>query len=148
MACGGSQARGRIRAVAAGLHYSHSKTGSEPCLQPTPQLTEMPEIESVSSWVLVRFVNCCAVAGTPRMVLIYTRFSRNAATLFIEEKYIFFFFAWNATKVFSPSDMQFMLFESPVQPNCICLHLYLLHLQCILIAKCLRKNYFQYLFES
>ena len=36
---GGSQARGPIGAVAAGLHHSHSNTGSEPCLRPTPQLT-------------------------------------------------------------------------------------------------------------
>ena len=35
-AYGGSQARGRIRATAAGLHHSHSNTGSEPHLQPTP----------------------------------------------------------------------------------------------------------------
>jgi len=40
-ACGGSQARGRIRAMAAGLRQSHSNVGSEPCLQPTPQLTAM-----------------------------------------------------------------------------------------------------------
>jgi len=39
MAYGGSQARSLIRAVAAGLHQSHSNTGSEPHLQPTPQLT-------------------------------------------------------------------------------------------------------------
>ena len=39
MACGGSQARGLIGAVAAGLHQSHSNAGPEPCLQPTPQLT-------------------------------------------------------------------------------------------------------------
>ena len=38
---GGSQARGRIRAVAAGLRQSHSNVGSEPCLQPTPQLRAM-----------------------------------------------------------------------------------------------------------
>ena len=31
-ACGGSQVRGRIRAAAAGLHHSHSNTGSEPHL--------------------------------------------------------------------------------------------------------------------
>ena len=36
-----SQTRGRIRAVAAGLHHSHSNAGSEPSLQPTPQLTAM-----------------------------------------------------------------------------------------------------------
>ena len=40
VASGGSQARGLIRAVAADLHHSHSNTGSEPCLWPTPQLTE------------------------------------------------------------------------------------------------------------
>ena len=35
-----SQARVKlIRAAAAGLHHVHSNTGSEPCLQPTPQLT-------------------------------------------------------------------------------------------------------------
>ena len=38
-AYGGSEARGRIGAVAAGLHHSHNNWGSQPCLQPTPQLT-------------------------------------------------------------------------------------------------------------
>ena len=38
-AYGGSQARGPIGAVAAGLHQSHSNAGSKPSLQPTPQLT-------------------------------------------------------------------------------------------------------------
>ena len=39
-AYGGSQARGLIRAVAAGLHQSHSNVGvgSEPHLRPTPPL--------------------------------------------------------------------------------------------------------------
>ena len=37
-AYGGSQARGCIGAVASGLHQSHSNLGSEPHLQPTPQL--------------------------------------------------------------------------------------------------------------
>jgi len=32
MAYGGSQARGQIGAVAAGLHHSHSNVRSEPCL--------------------------------------------------------------------------------------------------------------------
>ena len=39
VAYGGSQARGRIRATAASLHHSHSNVGSEPHLQPTPQLS-------------------------------------------------------------------------------------------------------------
>ena len=38
-ACGGSQARGLIRAMAADLCQSHSNARSEPRLQPTPQLT-------------------------------------------------------------------------------------------------------------
>ena len=42
-AYGGSQARGRIGAVATGLHQSHSNVGSEPRLQPTPQLTATPD---------------------------------------------------------------------------------------------------------
>ena len=40
MAYGGSQAKGKIRAVAAGLCHSHSNAGQEPHLQPTPQLME------------------------------------------------------------------------------------------------------------
>ena len=40
---GGSQARGRIRATAAGLRHSHSHTRSEPRLQRTPQLTATPD---------------------------------------------------------------------------------------------------------
>ena len=42
MPYGGSQARGLIGAVAAGLRQSHSNEGSEPCLQPTPQFMAMP----------------------------------------------------------------------------------------------------------
>ena len=36
---GSSQARGQIRAAAAGLCHSHSNAGSEPHLQPMTQLT-------------------------------------------------------------------------------------------------------------
>ena len=42
-AYGGSQARGPVRAIAAGLCQSHSNMGSEPHLKPTPQLTAMPD---------------------------------------------------------------------------------------------------------
>jgi len=38
MAYEGSQARDLIGAVAAGLHHSHSNSGSEPHLRRTPQL--------------------------------------------------------------------------------------------------------------
>ena len=42
-ACESSQARGRIGAVATDLHGSHSNSGSEPKLQPTPQRTATPD---------------------------------------------------------------------------------------------------------
>ena len=38
---GGSQARGQIGDVAAGLHHNHSSAGSELRLRPTPQLMAM-----------------------------------------------------------------------------------------------------------
>ena len=40
---GGSQARGPIGGTAARLHHSHSSVGSEPPLQPTPQLVATPD---------------------------------------------------------------------------------------------------------
>ena len=40
---GCSQARGQIKDVATGLGHSHSNMGSEPYLQPTPQLTATPD---------------------------------------------------------------------------------------------------------
>ena len=43
MAHGGFQARGPIGAVAASLCQSHGNVESEPCLQPTPQLTATPD---------------------------------------------------------------------------------------------------------
>ena len=43
MAYGGSQARGQIGAVAAGLHQCHSNLGSKLHLLPTPQLMAMPD---------------------------------------------------------------------------------------------------------
>ena len=42
-AYGGSQARGRIGAVAASHSHSHSNARSEPCLRPTLQLTAAPD---------------------------------------------------------------------------------------------------------
>ena len=43
VAYGGSQARGLIQAVAAGLHQSHSNARYDSCLQPIPQLTAMSD---------------------------------------------------------------------------------------------------------
>ena len=54
---GGSQARGQIGATAAGLHYSHSNPGSEPCLRPTPTAHSNTGGEPASSWILIGFVS-------------------------------------------------------------------------------------------
>ena len=40
---GSSLARGQTGAIAAGLCHSHSNLGSEPHLQPPPELTSMPD---------------------------------------------------------------------------------------------------------
>ena len=76
-AYGGSQARGHIRAVAAGLHHSHSRTRSELSLWPThtsqqcwiPQpLSKAWDLTCIfmdTSWI--RFH--CAVMGTPWLLL-------------------------------------------------------------------------------
>ena len=43
VASGSSQARGPIRAPAAGLHHSCNNEGSKPHVRPTPQLTAIPD---------------------------------------------------------------------------------------------------------
>ena len=43
MANGGSQARGLMGVIAAGLYQSHSNSRSEPHMRPTPQLTTTPD---------------------------------------------------------------------------------------------------------
>ena len=42
-AYGGSQARGQIGAIATHLYHSHSNPRSQPHLQPTSQLTAIPD---------------------------------------------------------------------------------------------------------
>ena len=48
MAYGSSQAMGQIRAVAAGLYHSHSNSGSERGLRPTPQLRTHGNAQSLT----------------------------------------------------------------------------------------------------
>ena len=59
-AYGDSQARGLIGATAASLPHSHSNTGSQLRLRPTPQLTATPDPRgrgsNPTSWTLVGFV--------------------------------------------------------------------------------------------
>ena len=71
---GGSQARGLIGAVAAGLHHSRSHAGSEPHLLPTPQLMATCQILNPLSEARDRTRNLmvprrvrfrCATTGTP-----------------------------------------------------------------------------------
>ena len=72
-AYGGSQASSRIRALAAGLHHSHSNRGSKPHLRTTPHtvhcnlrsLTQgaRPGIEPAFSWILTGFVSAVPQQG-------------------------------------------------------------------------------------
>ena len=73
---GSSHARDRIGAIAAGLR--HSNWGSEPCLQPTPELTgdtrslthrARPGIEPTTSWFLVRFISPALLQELPWLSL-------------------------------------------------------------------------------
>ena len=66
MTYGGSQARGPIRATAAGLHQSHTNSEYELYLLPTPQLTATLDFNPPSEardgthilMMLVGFVSC------------------------------------------------------------------------------------------
>ena len=81
LAHGGSQVRGPIGAVAAGLHQSHSHAGFEPRLRPTPQLTATPDLQPteggqglnhnlmVPSWIRFHW----ATTGSPALVFWYTK---------------------------------------------------------------------------
>ena len=74
MAYGGSQARCRIRAVAAGLPHSHSNARSKPCLRPnTPAhdnvgslTTEQGQGTNLIFMEASRVRFCCTTMGTPR----------------------------------------------------------------------------------
>ena len=61
MAYGGSQARSLISATVVVLHHSHSNAGSEPHLQPIPQLMTMPDPSprdwTATSWFPVGFIS-------------------------------------------------------------------------------------------
>ena len=48
MSQGSSQSRGKIRAAATSLHHSHSSTGSNPRLQPIPQLVQCQILKPLS----------------------------------------------------------------------------------------------------
>ena len=70
----GSQARGQIRATAAGLYHSHSNARSESHLRPTLQLTATPDplthrvrpgMEPATSWFLVGFVSTAPLWELP-----------------------------------------------------------------------------------
>ena len=73
MAYGGSQARSRIGAAAAGLRHSPSSEGSEPCLRPTSQVTQRCILHPLSEaryWTCVlmdasQIHFCWASSGTP-----------------------------------------------------------------------------------
>ena len=87
-----SQARGWIRAVAAGLHHSHSNLGSWPHLRPTPQLmatspcfTKTKRKHWVYTWVKMGAINPSSwtVVRNPVHPGIYGYFGVLQASLYI-----------------------------------------------------------------
>ena len=86
-ACGGSQARVQIGAVATGIHHSHSNAGSQPHLYTTAHgnagsLTHWARlgIKPATSWFLDGFINHWAMMGIPPslfwIAFIYTILSK------------------------------------------------------------------------
>ena len=63
-----SYTRGLIRAVAAGLHQTHSYAGSEPRLWPTPQLTATPIVIliHVITWINLENIMLSEISQTSK----------------------------------------------------------------------------------
>ena len=72
VAYGGFQARGGIGAAATGLYHSQGNTGSKPHLQQCWILNPLSEArdQHASSWILVGFLTCWTMAGTPKRYLL------------------------------------------------------------------------------
>ena len=95
MAHGSSQARGWIRAAAAGLQYSHSNTGSKLHLQPAPQFMAALDLNPLSeardgthilmdtSWIHFR-----CTTGTPYKLYFY-EISQEHMEFFLEAESVF-----------------------------------------------------------
>ena len=76
-AYGGSQVRGLIGAVVAGLHHSHSNGRSEPTAHSNAGfLTHRarPGMEPEISWFLVGFVSAAPGRGTPYFLSLFSDF--------------------------------------------------------------------------
>ena len=84
---GGSWARGRFGAIAAGLHHSHSNARSEPHLWPMSQLTVNP-LSGARNWTLIltdisKVPYRWATTGTPEILKpLLTQFSFDSNLLF------------------------------------------------------------------
>ena len=101
-AYGSSQARGQIRAVVPNLRDSHSKAGSKPHLQPTPQLTASEPLSKARHQIhvlmgmnWVRFPLPAAVAPTgplawepPYAVGVALKSKRKKENIWGSKKYI------------------------------------------------------------
>ena len=79
MACGDSQARGWIGAVAACLCHSHSTARSKPGLQPTPQLTATLDLSCIFN--LHRILNPLSQGSNPCLHRYYGVFLTCWATM-------------------------------------------------------------------
>ena len=75
MAYAGFKTRGLIGATAASLTHSHSNSGSEPYLRPTPQLRIFNPLSEARDrtrnlMVLSRIHFCCTTKGTPGVAIL------------------------------------------------------------------------------
>ena len=98
-ACGGFQARGLIRATAAGLRHSHSNTRSKLRLQPTPQLSSqqrgiLNSLNKARDRTLnlmvpsqIRF--CCITTGIP--INLIFKWAKDLNRRFSKDQYMFQF---------------------------------------------------------
>ena len=82
-AYGGSQARSPIRTVAADLHHSHSNTGSEPRLQPTPQLMAMPDPQNLKTNKIYNIIGIKAFLNDEKLFMMSIPFRVISTTFFL-----------------------------------------------------------------
>ena len=127
-----SQARGWITVTAASLHYSHSNSGSELHLQPTPQLMatpdplthwERPGIQPTSSWILVRFLTHWAtweLHESDSCITLWISWFRAGANM--ETMNSRLWSCWNRVQWLLASDSWVMMFLGSMQCSWVLIH--------------------------
>ena len=102
VAYGGSQSRGRIGAAIAGLHHSHSNTGSKLCLLPTPKLRQCQILNPLSKdrgrtrslRLLVWLFPLRHNSNSTRQILNRLSHNGNSEHFFLIKDFILFYFIY------------------------------------------------------